>query len=593
MAYMYVLALGSLPSPWTRVTTYDSRYVRFGTSGFGGVGGDLQHRHVTIATNSGANTVTTSGEPISYYNCYVVPDHSHPISAVNTGYSNNDPLYYTLALWRMDASTWEASYRSFPANVVVLSYTAVSATGFSRFTSADGRLIKLGDPNSSGGRSTHNDHSVSVTLDTVNAPSSVLFRGGAGTIGHSHTYDTSTVPAGTSFPLHLKTRLYYTTAQTVLAPAGIVCFFDGTPSANWTAVDWGTRFVMSYDSNPTNGGDVHNHNGISGTSTSYDGAGDGRYSGASICDRPHDHAVNLNTTSVEPIPLYVTLVPYRLTTTLYGTTEQTKTFSVDALLKMIKPKTVLASVTLKKPTTKTIGADALLRVTKPETAESDALLKKLFDQSVTATVFVVQRNSSGLSAGADLMKTDASKTVDFSAYFRAAVPSEMTIQAALVQRHSSGLPAGAALRKEVGAEVGAVSTVQKSFIQEVNLNAFVLGQASSDIQSGAAVVLRRPVFFQMGAGISVEFSAAASISVRLTNRPWRATWYPLVRETVESHPRGGKGASSADWSRKDDRAGVPLRREELDPVNKQTPPADPVDWDRKNDRPDTTPKKWY
>ena len=174
MTYMYVLADGTLPSPWARVTTWDGRYVRCASSGFGSVGGASTHRHLTVATNSGgAGQLSSSGANQTSG----LGQHTHSINATYTSYSDNNPYYYTLSLWRMDASTWEASYRCFPAGAVVLSTGSISATGFARFTSADNRLVQLADPNSSGGRADHTDHTIDLILENNSATVSVDYGG--------------------------------------------------------------------------------------------------------------------------------------------------------------------------------------------------------------------------------------------------------------------------------------------------------------------------------------------------------------------------------------------------------------------------------
>ncbi|HNR58397.1 MAG TPA: hypothetical protein PKJ51_08065, partial [Methanothrix sp.] len=221
MVYLYVLATGTLPSPWSRVTSYDGRYLRCASSGFGTTGGAESHRHPTVACNSGT---ASGGDSYGEYSGSMAA-HSHPVPVTYTGYSNNDPSFYTLSLWRMDATTWESSYRYFPAGVVVASTTTVSATGFSRFTSADDRLIKLADPGSSGGRSTHADHTLSGSLTAV-APgrsAGYPYYHYCGLLkSHSHTYSVSTLTQNTILPARVTTRLYVTTAQTDHAPANIV-----------------------------------------------------------------------------------------------------------------------------------------------------------------------------------------------------------------------------------------------------------------------------------------------------------------------------------------------------------------------------------
>jgi hypothetical protein len=317
MTNIYVLASSDLSSPWTRISTYDGNYIRFSTSGFGTEAGNAQHRHQSVECESGVGTIQMSSGSYT-----AMRDHTHTIAATYSGYSDNDPLYYTLSLWYMDATIWEASVRGFPANTVVPSYSSISSPGYSRFTSADGYLIKLGDSGSSGGRSSHTDHSISVTL-TAKGVWSGAAGSSAGNVAsgenHGHTATIASVSDSSIFPAYVKTRFYYTTVETKRAPAGIVCFFDGAPSGNWTLVsDWENKFIMSYDGVPAeDGSDAHGHT-ASGTSSSFTGYNLIRIS--SIYEgtaKTHSHSVSLTLGSPDELPLYVQLVPYKLEVDIY------------------------------------------------------------------------------------------------------------------------------------------------------------------------------------------------------------------------------------------------------------------------------------
>lgn len=314
MPNMYVLATGSLASPWTRESTWDGRYLRCASSS--GTGGASQHLHSSIETTSGSSGATR--RDVDYTVAMGV--HSHTIPSFNTGYSNNDPLYYTLSLWKMDAGAWEISQRCFPANAVVMSIATLTAANFSRLSAPDGKLIKLGDPASSGGRSTHTDHSVDATL-AATTPGAVAATGccsGPLNANHSHTFTAASVPSGSIMPAHVQTRLYYTTAKTDEAPAGVVCLFDGTPSASWTIVSWTDKFLMSNDCDPTNdGSDTHGHTSVSGSSsTYYNLSSQAGLSSTTLCPATHGHSVAVEFNDATAVPLYVALIPYRLTVTL-------------------------------------------------------------------------------------------------------------------------------------------------------------------------------------------------------------------------------------------------------------------------------------
>lgn len=375
MTNIYVLATGALPSPWTRVTTWDGRYLRCSSSH--GTGGATQHRHLTVQTTSG--TPGVQQKSTTYSGGMAV--HTHNIPPSYTGYSDNDPLYYTLALWSMNATTWETTQRYFPTNVVVLSTNTLSATNFSRYSAPDGRLIKLGDPGSTGGRSVHDEHTINATLEATTPPdlSASGCCSGPGNVNHSHTFTASEVPENGLLPARVKTRLYRVTSDTDRAPAGVVCFFDAAPSSNWDFVNWNDRFIMSYDCDPTNEGlDNHGHDAVSGTSSSFYDLSSAHYiSAATLVVNSHDHPVAIECGEANHVPSYVTLLPYQLNTTLLRISTNTKTIQLDALLKVIRPKQFQATVVLEKAGSKFVTARATVQNTLPEEVEVDTVISGL------------------------------------------------------------------------------------------------------------------------------------------------------------------------------------------------------------------------
>ena len=340
MVNMYVLADGTLPSPWALVTTWDGRYLRCASSvgQHGSVGGAIQHRHLTKATTSGS----CSGlKPHWGYGATFV--HSHSIPAVYTGYSNNDPLYRTLSLWRIDYSVWESTWRSFPKNAIVLSYSSISAAGLGRWSAGDGRLVLLGTPGSNGGRSTHTDHTLTATLSPGGAggQGGDPAGGGASNETHSHTFSATEVPSNSLMPARVMTRFYVATDTTDRAPAGVVCFFDSAPSANWALVsEWAGRFPMSFDSDPvTEGLDSHGHSAVSGSSSNHrtnNGAQTYFAGSATMANRTHNHTVSIEADQADHLPEYVSLCPYYLNTTLLHINSETETWTMDSVLKAVK-----------------------------------------------------------------------------------------------------------------------------------------------------------------------------------------------------------------------------------------------------------------
>ena len=381
MVNMYVLGLASSPpSGWTAVTTYNGRYVRFttSTSQHGATGGADQHRHLSAATTSGdSSSVGGAGEFF-----IVLAAHTHSIPSAYSSYSNNDPSYYTYALWRIDLATWEANIRRFPANTVVLAKAPISCTGMSRFSNGDGRLIKLGSPGSTGGRTTHTDHSCTVTLESKSAQTQVSMSRWDINLpankDHGHTATVNSVPSNTVLPKRVSMRFYRVTSETDKAPKDVVCFFDGTPTSNWTSLGYGDVFPICEDDSLTvSGSDEHGHAGASATSSSYSITTHAYQSGSTPYPTPsHTHPATITLTSTNHVPLYVSLCPYYLNTTLYWKVTRTKTWTMDHVLKVVKTASTVIDTRAKRVATKTWTMDHVLKVENIVLATMDVLAQR-------------------------------------------------------------------------------------------------------------------------------------------------------------------------------------------------------------------------
>ena len=365
---IYVLAYTALPSPWTRVTSYDGRYVRTtaSTGSHGSTGGASQHRHAVPAGTSGNASRSTSANGI--YTPTMRYDHTHSTVATNTSSSNNDPVYQTYSLWRMDLATWETTYRNFPAGAIVLSTTSITCTGMNRYSTGDGYLIKLGNPGSSGGRSTHTDHTATITLSSTTPGSLTTCDGSNGSVNnsHGHTATMSSVDSNTILPARVQTRLYQVTAETDRAPQNVVCFFDGSPGSNWTTCGWADTFIEGANSNPSNiGTDNHGHTapGITSSTYSYISLGGSTPAYYYIATRYHTHLVSPTISSTDHIPEYVSLCPYYLNTTLYHVNTYTTTYAMDEILRITKTSSVQFDIRSQQESTAIMTPDVLIQDT--------------------------------------------------------------------------------------------------------------------------------------------------------------------------------------------------------------------------------------
>jgi len=325
MTNMYCLGLGgAYPSGWERVTAGDGRYLRCVSApgDHGQMAGASTHTHPSTST-CGNSTPTSSQRQYSSNADYMTV-HNHVVPSATSGASNNDPLYSTLELVRIDLGLWESNWRCFPPNVVVLSTASISGVGFSRYN-IDGNLIKLGDAGASGGRETHIDHTIDVSLSASDTYSRAYYQPSAVPTtqrsNHTHAASLAAVPSSTIMPARVQTRLYHTTQTTVNAPANIVVFLDAAPSgAHWSILsDWSSRFIESVDTTPAlTGSDTHDHSGTNVDSTNKS-VGTATVSADTPITRPqptHHHVVNISLDSVSHVPLYYGLCPYYLNTEL-------------------------------------------------------------------------------------------------------------------------------------------------------------------------------------------------------------------------------------------------------------------------------------
>ena len=418
---------GTVPSPWSRKTYWDGRYVKLstGSGDHGTTGGNGSHTH-TGTTNWSIGNCSSGGDVVTSGGTGMMDLHTHSSpSSVTVSSANNTPTYYTLELIYTDYDTWENTDRTLPAGAVILSQAAISGwTGVSRFSSADGKLIKLGTAGSTGGSLEHT-HDVSGTLPSGGASLGVLCSS-LGTVAKylSHTHTFSITTAGKSiWPKHVKTRLYEVTTTTDRIVEGAILFFDSTPSGNWEAATstFQDCFLCPNDESPTQyGTNTHTHTSLTGTSSSYNSGNINPFRSAPEVQgavQPHTHSFSFELTSANHEPEYVYLAAYRLKTTLLHINVQDKTYSVDIITKRVQDATVGMTARMRAVSTaiytpdivirkvQELGYDAgfLLKDVNETTFDIDARLLGRFWSQYTMGLSLIY-NAAGYSIGMRLVK---------------------------------------------------------------------------------------------------------------------------------------------------------------------------------------------
>ncbi len=384
---------GTAPSPWAKKTYWDGSYVKLSNTqaNHGVTGGAGNHTH-NGSSNWSISSCNYGGDVATSGGTSMMTPHTHPApSSVTVSSSNNDPSYYTLELIYTDYDTWENTDRTLPAGAVILSQSAFNTsdwTQISRFTAADGRLIKLGTAGSTGGRDEHT-HDVTATLGSGGSYTGVLAPNmGSVTnyVAHTHTISVTTASKN-HWPRHVKTRLYQVDTTTDKTMAGAILFFDQTPSSNWelASSSFNGCFLCSNDESVTvYGTNTHDHLSISGTSSSYS-------AGTFSCFRsapdvqgavnPHSHTFSFNLNSASHEPQYVYLVPYRLKNTLLHINVQDKTYSLDMVTKKVQDKTYTSSIRMRASNSAIYTPDIIMKKVQTLGYNASLLLKEVNETS--------------------------------------------------------------------------------------------------------------------------------------------------------------------------------------------------------------------
>lgn len=256
--------------------------------------------------------------------------HSSPASWT-IDENDNNPLYFGLDIIYIDIQVWEGTQRRFPEGAVILSSSVLSDTHLSRLSEADGKYIRNCEPGTTGGSSTPQSHIVQGTTGSYGNDDLVALGSGGPTrtttLSHAHVVK---VPSSAVYaePRNLVTRLYEALARTMKANENSVVFVDGTPGSNWEILtSWAGGNIKGGDSNPTlSGNDMHTQTlSNPGNTEPFEGTPvSGPTSGEWVTQNGHKHPMTLGSSTLSSayhVPESTLLIPARLKTTLYASTE--------------------------------------------------------------------------------------------------------------------------------------------------------------------------------------------------------------------------------------------------------------------------------
>ena len=417
--YALWISTGSPSGNWSVMdSSPDGKYFRQMRTAFS-TGGGATHSLSTTGTNSvGDYTSSDYGKNDMEVQAVksILSTHDHSLSSVTAGAADNAPSYYNFRLIKCEIGAFFASERKLPRYSVMASTTTLSATGLSRHTAADGRLVKISysTVGGIGGSETHR-HALSGTtsdasLNVVYVDSSFtpydICGAPSGDGTHNHPLTSKYTEYADSKPARIVTRLYeVTTTNTSVIPTNAVLWVDGSITGYTDQLElltaWNSKFLESGNQDAaSSGADTHNHgSAATGTLSTCNRSAVSRanqlgyYETTYVIKTTHTHtfSVGLSTTNIDHKPLYWSLIPVRVKADINATQTKTTAASLDVILKKTRTtsagfdlllhksgaKYTSMDVMLKKyGVTKTHTMDAVILKNRQATAQMDVLLQR-------------------------------------------------------------------------------------------------------------------------------------------------------------------------------------------------------------------------
>ena len=296
----------------------------------------------------------------------IIPVHTHPVSSTAVVSSDNEPLFYKLALWYMDYAEWYKNIKSFPPQSVFLTKGSLNWDEVQLFDAPVGRYIRLGNVGLTGGSNTHL-HGLTGQLDNMALKAEKAGKGSdlprlAININfHKHSFEGNTNLA-TSEPVHVTCPLYIAKSGTTRAMAGVICFTDDPEVCpdKWSfATDLFDNFVLAGNSfSPSTGfnSHVHNPSEIHSSQVTSSIASSLQKIGYPIkfqnVPTSHDHLVDTSVPEAIHVPPCVTLIPMLLTQTI----SKIQTYDKSALLSFGAKKGVSLNYIMFLPKKKAVSS---------------------------------------------------------------------------------------------------------------------------------------------------------------------------------------------------------------------------------------------
>lgn len=308
---------GTIPSGWSRVSTYDGFFVRGDTvANFGTMDSSGTHAPTVSSTTIGAASGT-------YYNsggnspfvAAAAHSHSGGVATPGTANNNDEPAYRSLKLIRYD----NGIPTFIPAGVIAM-FDTLPTSGWTEYTAAHNRFLKIDSTVANGGTDAHQHQ---LTYSDLTNPtltqerSSFLASQPTSTATHTHTVATTNTASITTFPPHVRPLIAKANINTTAVPANLLGFFDAVPGTGWvvrsdSGGDFNGQFLRLGPTfnGTTQGSASHTHANAVVTASNNTGGNPGNtlnLLGAALAST-HNHTVTTAFNAVENLPNYVNLV---------------------------------------------------------------------------------------------------------------------------------------------------------------------------------------------------------------------------------------------------------------------------------------------
>jgi hypothetical protein len=326
-------ANGAVPAGWTCISCLaaDPMHNVFprAAAAYGGAttSADTVTHTATFSSQTANNAVGMNGSTAG--TAFPISTHTHTWGNPTLTTTSIVPEYQNLNLIKKSNPT------SLPQNIIAIFDTASIPSGWTRYSSLDGKYLRANATNVASGTPTHT-HGTVAGVTSGNSSGSYADPGNGLTTAagaHNHTIAAATaISSDNNTPPYIDVVFAKLDAAGDL-PNGMLAFFDAAPPTNWESISTSTtayyqRFLRGASSpGGTGGSATHTHGGSSVLASGVPSATANNASGAlaNTNTNTHTHSVTYTIGSATSLPVYrdvivgkYTAPPITVSGTLYS-----------------------------------------------------------------------------------------------------------------------------------------------------------------------------------------------------------------------------------------------------------------------------------